>query len=219
MKKTNPAPDMSIPAIIRELTPYMGRFPKQAVRAAIAKREEVVPHLLQALQDVADDPAEYAMDRDYMLHHFAVFLLAQFREKRAYRPLVEIVSAPGEIPHHSFGDTITEELKNLLASVYDGDPEPLRQLIENDQVDGYVRGAAIETFLVLVRTGQMSREEAADYYGSLFCERLEREPNHAWNDLACAVADLPAPELLQELRKAYEEGLVDPGFSGFDELE
>jgi len=82
-----------------------------------------------------------------------------------------------------------------------------------------VRDAAVEAFLVLAYTGQMSRQEVSHYYQSLMRGRLEREDSHVWNVLACAVADLPAPELLEDLRQAYEEGLVDPGFARFEGIE
>ncbi|MBM3878373.1 MAG: DUF1186 domain-containing protein [Verrucomicrobia bacterium] len=51
------------------------------------------------------------------------------------------------------------------------------------------------------------------YYRRLFHGKLKRVYSHAWNGLVCAVADLPAPELLAEVRQAYEEGLVDPAFA------
>ena len=99
------------------MKPYTGRFPNKAVLSAIAQREAITPHLLQALEDVANAPTEFARREDRMIPVFAVYLLAQFREKRAYAPLIQIVSTPGEIPFDLFGDTITERLNNILASV------------------------------------------------------------------------------------------------------
>ena len=94
MSTPQPSTEMTIPAILEKLTPYTGRFPKAAVQAAIAQRDAITPHLLQALEDVANAPAEFAGRKDYILHTFATYLLAQFREKRAYAPLVRILAAP-----------------------------------------------------------------------------------------------------------------------------
>lgn len=126
-----------MPEILQELRPYTGRFPRRAVLSAIAQREAITPHLLQALEEVAQAPAEFARREDYMLQLFAAYLLAQFREKRAYRPLIQILRAPGEIPFDLFGDTVTERLNAILASVYDGDPTPLHQLVEDGEVNEY----------------------------------------------------------------------------------
>ena len=86
MSTPQPSTEMTIPAILEKLTPYTGRFPKAAVQAAIAQREAITPHLLQALEDVANAPAEFAGRKDYMLHTFATYLLAQFREKERPAP-------------------------------------------------------------------------------------------------------------------------------------
>ena len=114
-----------IDEILKELEPYTGRFPMTAMRAAIEQREAITPELLQVLDTAAENPLEFARRQDYMLHMFAMYLLAQFRETRAYRPLVRIFSAPGETPFDLAGDTVTEALNRILASVYDGDPIPL----------------------------------------------------------------------------------------------
>jgi hypothetical protein len=154
-----------------------------------------------------------------MLHMFASYLLAQFRDKRAYRPLTEILAAPGDTADELFGDTITERMDNILASVYDGDPEPIKRLIEGEDVDEFVRGSAVETFMVLTHTGQMPRQEVVDYYRELFRGKLRRENHQVWNALACAVADLPAPELVEDLRQAFKDDLVDLSYAHLATLE
>ncbi len=60
------------------------------------------------MEEVAANPQAFAERQDYMLHLFAMFLLAQFRERRAYRPIVTIFSAPGEISDQLAGDTVHE---------------------------------------------------------------------------------------------------------------
>jgi hypothetical protein len=110
-------------------------------------------------------------------------------------------------------------LNQILASVYDGNPAPLHALIENQSADEFVRNAGIEAFLVLEATGQIPRAEVIDYYRSLFRGKLETTPSYAWDGLIGAVADFPAPELLPEVRDAYERGLANPGVAGLEELE
>ena len=154
-----------------------------------------------------------------MLPVFALYLLAQFREKRAYPAIVKMFSAPGETSYELVGDTVTEGLKQIFASVYDGNPAPLHGLIENEEANEYVRDAAINSILVLEQTGQMSRGEVIEYFRSLFRGRLQRTPSFAWSGLVCAVADLPAPELLEEVRQAYAEGLVDEDVADLKGIE
>ncbi|MHC1767345.1 MAG: DUF1186 domain-containing protein [Verrucomicrobiia bacterium] len=154
---------MTIPEILKELEPYTGKFPMEAMKAAVKQREAITPELLRVLETVAAAPAEWAGREDCMLHSFAIYLLAQFREKAAYPLLVRIVGAPGEIPFDLFGDTITEGLHRILASVYDGNPELLQGLVENEAANEYVRNAAINSFVVLEHSGQMPREQVVEY--------------------------------------------------------
>jgi hypothetical protein len=200
---------MTIPEILKQLEPYTGEFPLKALRAAIEQREAITPELLRVVEAIAANPTEFAQQDDYMLPVFALYLLAQFREKRAFPAVVKMFSAPGQTSYKLVGDTVTEGLKQILASVYDGNPAPLHGLIENEEVDEFVRDAAINALLVLENTGQMPRAEVIEYFRSLFHGKLQRTHSFAWNGLVCAVADLPAPELLEEVRQAYSEGLVD----------
>src|SRR5208283_2719491 len=65
----------------------------------------------------------------------------------------------------------------------------------------------------------MSRDEVVVYYRSLFHDKLEKRGSPAWNGLVSAIADLRAPELLEEVRKAFANELVDPMFARFEEIE
>jgi len=210
---------MTVPEILQELEPYTGKFPMKALRAAIDQREAITPELLRVVEAIAANPTEYAERDDYMLPVFALYLLAQFREKRAFLAVVKMFSAPGETSHKLVGDTVTEGLKQIFASVYDGNPAHLHGLIENEEANEYVRDAAINSILVLEHTGQMPRTEVVEYFRSLFHGRLQRDHSSAWNSLVCAVADLPAPELLEEVRQAYGEGLIDETVADLEGVE
>jgi hypothetical protein len=161
----------------------------------------------------------FAKRQDYMLHLFALFLLAQFREKRAYAPIVKMFSGPGQTSYDLAGDTVTDGLNRILASVYDGDPALLQKLVENEDANEFVRDAAINAFLVLEHSGQMTRDEVVGYFRSWFHGKLQRQHSYVWDGLVCAVADLPAPELLEEVRQAYIDGLVDSTVADLEGIE
>src|SRR2546422_2342086 len=62
---------MTIPEILKELEPYTGRFPMEAMRTAIEHREAMTPELLRVVEAIAANPAEVAKRDDYMLPVFA----------------------------------------------------------------------------------------------------------------------------------------------------
>jgi hypothetical protein len=65
----------------------------------------------------------------------------------------------------------------------------------------------------------MSRDDVAAYFASLFHGKLSRSYSHGWDRLVVAVADLPAPELMDDVRQAYAEGLVDSFFARLEQIE
>src|SRR2546428_12806384 len=130
----------SLPDFLKPLENLIRPFPREAVRQVIARREESVPHLIRAIEWVQQN-ADQVAGSDFMLHLYALHLLAQFGETRAYRPIVRL--ARHAIVDDLVGDTITESLAGIIASVCDGDERPIRQLIEDVNADEYARGAGI----------------------------------------------------------------------------
>ena len=82
---------ITIPEIFKELELYTGRFPMEAMRSAIEQREAITPELLRVVEAIAANPTEFAQRDGYMLPAFALYLLAQFRERGAYPAVVKNV--------------------------------------------------------------------------------------------------------------------------------
>ena len=209
---------MDILDILRQMERNEGYFARAAVTEALARRDEIVPELLRILEAVADDPQRYAKEPDYMALTYAMFLLARFRETRACPLLVRIFSAPGETAFDLVGETVTEDLCSILASVSGGDLSGMRALIENEQANEYVRSAAMKGLLTLVATGQCTRDEVMEYFASLF-GKLERTPGHAWNALASCCTRLGPGEVLEQIQRAFEDELVEPFMIQWSDVE
>jgi len=183
-------------------------LPRHALRQAVEKMDEITPHLLKALERAADDPEDVleAEDDSYI---YAMFLLAQFREKRAYPLIMKLASHAPELVDDLLGDIPTEDLANILASVSTGDTGPIAELAENREAEEFARAAAIRSWLALVVSGDRSREEAMAYYKSLFEGRLEDRNEVVWSELVDAANDLYPEEVYDHIKNAYDEGLVD----------
>jgi len=183
-------------------------FPRHALRQAVEKKDEITPHLLKALERAVDDPEDVleAGDDSYI---YAMFLLAQFREKRAYPLIIKLASHPPELVDDLLGDIPTEDLANVLASVSTGDMGLIAELAENREAEEFARAAAIRSWLALVVSGDRSREEAMAYYKGLFEGGLEDRNEVVWSELVDAANDLFPEEVYDHIKKAYDDGLVD----------
>ncbi|NLW91411.1 MAG: DUF1186 domain-containing protein, partial [Syntrophomonadaceae bacterium] len=180
---------MNIQEILEELKYCKAPFPHQAVNEAVANKELVIPALLKVLEDSKQLP-DALNDEDYVGHIFAMYLLAQFREKRAYPLIVEFFSIPDDLVFDSTGDIITEDLNRILASIAHGDNVLIKSLVENEAVNEFIRAGALKTLLTQMVQGELRRDEVVAYFQSLFRGGLKREPSVVWDDLVCHSTDL-----------------------------
>ncbi|MCW3133078.1 MAG: DUF1186 domain-containing protein [Methanophagales archaeon] len=208
---------MEIKEILAELEYNRGYFPYEAVREAIAQKEKIVPELLKILENVEKNM--HQIEPTYMAHIYAMFLLAQFREKRAYPLIVDIFSHPGDTSDKIGGEFICEDLPRVLASVCHGDTTLIKRLIENRDADEFVRDAGLRTLLILVVNGEKTREEVIDYYKSLFRGKLEREDSMVWNSLVSYSSYLCDKAVYEDIKKTYEDDLVDPLFIDLEDVD
>jgi hypothetical protein len=146
---------MKLTEIIAELENYTGTFPRLALEGAIAQQEAITPILLATVAEWKSKLEELSERPNYFLHLYAMYLLAQFKESQAYQPIVEFFSVPGEISMDVTGDLVTEDLGRILASVCDGNIEPIQQLIEDRQANEYVRSSALSSLIILVLQGEI----------------------------------------------------------------
>lgn len=126
---------MKIEAILSKLEFNDGTFPRRALQEAMARKDSITPYLLDIVKDAAQNIDELAYEEDYVAHVYAMYLLAQFQEKRAYPLIVDFFSIPGEVALDVSGDVVTEDLNRILASVSGDDTSLIKSLIENEQAN------------------------------------------------------------------------------------
>ncbi|NGX61274.1 MAG: hypothetical protein K940chlam9_00757 [Chlamydiae bacterium] len=209
---------MDLPHILEELAYDMGELPRDAIEAAIVKRTQITPYLLQILEDAVERIDDIIEEENYQGHLYAMYLLAQFREKRAFPLLLRLFCFPGEIPHAIAGDVLTEDLGRILASVCGEDTFSLQEVIENSSLNEYVRAAAQNSLVILTGCEQLPRKEVLDYFQYLFYEGLEKKPSFVWDNLVASACRLYPDEIYDGIFGAYEKRLIDPSFLSLEEV-
>ncbi|HVK53650.1 MAG TPA: DUF1186 domain-containing protein [Burkholderiales bacterium] len=186
-----------------------GAFPFEAMRGAIAQREAMTPILLAEIERAADNPqAIFDEDESYILPFFAIYLLAQFRETRAFEPMIRLCQLSRETLDDLIGDVVTSGLGNILASTFSDDTTPIEAVIENKNLDEFVRDAGLSALITLVAEGVIAREEFIEYLRK-FSRTLTPEDSLMGGLWVNAAADIYPEELMPEIRAAFEAGLVD----------
>ena len=192
------------------------RFPREAIAAATANREEVLPRFLKELEDFAAGVDEPEVPTPV----FCIFhLLGSWGETRAYRTMARALMADEERVDWAFGDAVTETVHRVMLSVYDGDPQPLYDIIESDRAHPWMRGKMMELLALLARRGQLPREQVIAYLRDA-PDRLEpRDTHDMWIGWQSAIVTLGAAELTDRVHQAFLNEWIHPSFMDFQDFD
>jgi hypothetical protein len=89
----------------------------------------------------------------------------------------------------------------------------------NRGADEFSRGVAVAALALLAVWAEVPRDTILDYFVWLAREGLERQTNYVWGALAAESADIEAIGVFPDLRRAYDEGFIDPQVIGRSELD
>jgi hypothetical protein len=191
-------------------------LPRAALAEAAARWPEVAAPMLTMLQDVAAG-AELS-ERTESILFFALFVMAQVREKRAFRPLCQL-AAKADLLEQLLGDGVFENFSCMLARVFDGNLGPLQWLIEAETASEYTRDAACYALAWLTADGQISRDQTSEYLERLFTELQPQTGNMVWVGWAGAISTLGLGHLAPLVKQAFDRGLIDHSIMGFNDFQ
>jgi hypothetical protein len=198
---------MELPLIIDGLAHADG-LPEDAIRAARERRVAAAPAFVDLIERYLAGEAE-ALALEGALF-FIFHLLGEWREKTAYRPLAALLASDGDEMDRLLGDATTSTAHRVMAAVFDGDPQPLYQVIETEHADPFVRSRMLETLAMLVLRGELERGEVARYLRDAFSNLKPHGPSFVWFGWQSAIAALGLTELTSLVQKAFERGLIEP---------
>ena len=194
------------PAKVIEELGVPGRLPVEAIRAAQANRETMVPVFLRTIDDFLELREPVDPDALFFMFH----LLGEWREKSAYWPLAVFLRLPPEVLDSILGDCITETSHRVMAAVFDGDPEPLYAIIRDPEADEFVRAKMCQTIAMLTRRGELPRDATAGFLRDCFAQLEPKQDCYVWSGWVDAVAWLGLTELKPLVQQAFLRGSIDP---------
>lgn len=208
---------LTIDEIMETFSVYTGDYPRAAIDAAIQQREAIIPRLIQVLEEIVAGRSTPAHEQAAI---YAVMLLGHFRATEAHDLIVQAFSLPDDIVDDLFGDTITEDLPMILLRTCGGSVERIKELVLKRDAEAFCRGSAAEALTYAVAEGFYRREEALQFFGSLFTGDEDDDPDSAfWGLIAQSVNDLYPAELMPVIRQAFDDDLIDPFAASLEDFE
>jgi hypothetical protein len=207
---------MDVERIIQEFRHHK-KLPVEAIRAARANRETLVPRFIAAFEEFTE-----GNNRNELANvlFFAFYLLGEWREKSAYRPLARFLRCPSEDVDLVLGDDgVTGHSHRVMAAVFDGSPQPLYELILDPAADQFVRSRMCEVVAMVTLRGAMQRDDAASFLRACFAYLTPQQDCFVWDGWQSAVALLGLTELRPLVEEAFNRGSIDPSWMRFKHFE
>jgi len=204
------------PAEIMAALEASGPLPREALEAAGQSREEMVPVFLDyigKLQSAGIDDLE-GMDAFV----FMFFLLAEWRETQAYRPLATLLRRDPEFLDALLGDSITEASARVMAGVFDGDLRPLFDILLDDAADGFVRGEMFDTLVIVALENPDLRPQITQFLVDFFDLTGTVTGEEVWWAWAECIAALGLANMDTAVRAVFDSGLITPDHSRIEDF-
>ena len=189
-------------------------FPKAAMAEAGARREEMAPIFVDMVSRLARQRIPEMKDSDLMALVPVFHILGEWQDKRAYRPLVQMLRRPTNVLDRLLGDTVTETSFRVIAGTFDGDLQPVFDAIEDRKADDFARSSLMSS-LVLIAQLHPDRRPAIEDYFRAFRQRCPKATTDVLTGWMEAVAALGLEDMSEAVREAFDKGLIPRDYCDF----
>lgn len=202
--------NMTCEQILRDLTYCDDEFPSAAILAARSKRDELIPGLIETIQNTTEKSNDGGVVHS-VGHMMAMLLLKEFNAKEGFPAILKSVSS--EDAENLYGDFITEDLQYVTALLADN-PEQFADVIDDPDVYEYVRGALVGAVFGMVCEERISREHAIQFLRDRLATAMEDGDSHIVTKCVEMLGRLLAEEASLVVKAAEESNLVDETWIG-----
>jgi hypothetical protein len=192
-------------------------LPRAALAAANEQRETLAPLFIAEIERYigADGAGRAEPDGLFFMFH----LLGEWRETKAFPTLARFLRLPDEEMDRILDDAVTCTTHRVMTVVFDGDPQPLYDIILDPRANEFIRSRMIETLAMLVAGGRMERAQVVDFLGKCFSSLQPQGECFVWDGWQNAIAMLGLEELRPQVKEAFARELIDPEICDYSWFE
>ena len=193
-----------------------GPLPREALESAGQSRDAMVPVFLDYIDRLQS--AKIADLENLNAFTFIFFLLAEWRETRAYRPLAKLLRRDPEFLDALMGDSITESSARVMAGVFDGDLQPLFDILLDDVADSFLRGEMFDTLAIVALENPDLRPRTTQFLIDFFDLSGTMTGEEVWWSWAECIAALGLANMDTAVRAVFASGLITPDHSRLEDF-
>jgi hypothetical protein len=196
-----------------------GIYKRELIDSAIDLKDEISPYMIKILESVLSDPEKYIENKKLIDHVYSIMLLGHFRESKAHNVIVDLFSLPDDMSYKLYGDLLSGDLPTILVRTCDRHIDLIKSMVLNKNIYGFSRIAAANAMAYAVVDGIVTRGEVLSFFETLFTGNEADEMPDFWSILATCVYYLYPEEIMDTIKKAYDDGLIFSGAIGYGEFE
>ena len=204
------------PAEIMAALEGSGPLPSEELEAAGQSRDAMVPVFLDYIGKLQTAKIDDLERMDAFV--FIFFLLAEWRETRAYRPLAKLLRRDPEFLDALLGDSITEASARVMAGVFDGDLQPLFDILLDDAADSFLRGEMFDTLAIVALENRNLRSRISQFLVDFFDLTGTVTGEEVWWAWAECIAALGLANMATAVRAVFDSGLITPDHSRIEDF-
>ncbi|MQA93009.1 MAG: DUF1186 domain-containing protein, partial [Gemmatimonas sp.] len=107
----------------------------------------------------------------------------------------------------------------VMAAVFDGNPQPLYDVILAPEADEFVRSRMCEALAMVTLRGELPRVEAARFLQACYTDLQPQDECFVWNGWQSAIAMLGLTEMKPLVRQAFDRGFISPSWMALRHFE
>ncbi len=209
------ASNMTIDQILWDLNYCDGEYPEAAFQAALEQRDEIIPQLIELIEDAGGRADEDGRVTTWG-HIGAMFLLTEFNAKEGLPAILSSMCC-SEVKD-LYGDFITDSLPYVAARLADS-PEDFEDIIDDCDDDDEVRGALLNAVFGMVCDDRITRAAAIEFVQERLSLACSTDDIHAATRCVEILAKLVAKEAQNDVNVVLKGDLLDTDIISLDYFE
>jgi hypothetical protein len=182
-------------------------IPENLLLAAVKAKDEIIPDLIVAIEDVAKNPAKYAQHPERQLYYWAIYLLTFFDATEAFSAALNFFKLNTDEFSTLVADIIDEDGAMILADLCGGNIDPICEMLQDTKASESNRCAAAIALGFLCVWGEIDAARIeAEYRRAL--ETLDKNSDLLAMELVNGATDLNLRGLAPDVTKAFDRGVI-----------
>ena len=191
------------------------KFAKEELECIRNNRDIAIETLLEYIRKPVENIDN--LPEDYDAHLYAMFILAEFREHRAFDYLIRYLELDEDTIEFFLGDALCDDFPSILASVSDVTDVPkLKAIADNASLDIFVRDVAFRTILVMCVENIYYIDDLSAYIGTILDRNNENSMYLGFIVSACM--DMGITEHNEKILSLFDDDKIDRTFIKKDDF-